>query len=427
VSEIRVNTDDLRASSASLQQTGKSLDQILSDLSKVISSVDRGKYKGQLAAQVSSIASKAQSTESQVKVHSQDLATELTTRANLFDTANEAGASAMLNSSVQMNALQNSSPLMNFFAQIKQLELNFANSIFALGGFIGGAVTGMVTSIIYSNSTISYSPITLSVNVDGLNLRYLPSLNGEILTKLPSGSKVTTIGIPGMTNDGIIWVQVRTSDGKVGWIAANQKDSQRINDDAQADSWNKKFFIDQVQAMNKDYGLKNNVDCGPASLVMALSVLGIQVPGERSGDQLVDARKNMAIEKTNDGLKDGTLNVLDLTEHQGVTHDLGPDDIVHGANNYGADAEPIDPSTKNMIDALQNGKELVVSGSYKSDTWKPNYHITGGHIIAVIGYESSTKNFIIADPLTKKYMSVSEKEMESFMKGNANVIAISKR
>ena len=54
---------------------------------------------------------------------------------------------------------------------------------------------------------------------DGLNLRRMPGPDGEVITQLPEGTRLETVG-PDRTINGVLWRNVRTPDGDEGWVAA---------------------------------------------------------------------------------------------------------------------------------------------------------------------------------------------------------------
>jgi hypothetical protein len=54
---------------------------------------------------------------------------------------------------------------------------------------------------------------------DGLNLRREPGPDGEVITRLPDGTRLEQAG-PDRSVNGVTWHNVRTPDGDVGWVAA---------------------------------------------------------------------------------------------------------------------------------------------------------------------------------------------------------------
>jgi len=186
-------------------------------------------------------------------------------------------------------------------------------------------------------------------------------------------------------------------------------------------------FINQIDAMVPFGITQHNADCGPSSLIMALSALGIIVPGKEPGDQIVDAREHMAVSTSNDGINNSD-GKLDLLEHQGAAHDIGVADITKGATYYGANAKVLaQPTPENIIYALQQGKTLVVSGIYTPELWKNEYPFTGGHFIAITSYDQAKKEFIIADPMTSGPIPITAQQLASFMSSDANAVALSNK
>ena len=54
---------------------------------------------------------------------------------------------------------------------------------------------------------------------DGLNLRRTPGPDGEVITRLPDGTRLESVG-PDRTVNGVVWRNVRAPDGSEGWVAA---------------------------------------------------------------------------------------------------------------------------------------------------------------------------------------------------------------
>ena len=54
---------------------------------------------------------------------------------------------------------------------------------------------------------------------DGLNLRREPGPDGEVITRLPDGTRLEQVG-PDRSVNGVTWHNVRSPDGDVGWVSA---------------------------------------------------------------------------------------------------------------------------------------------------------------------------------------------------------------
>jgi len=86
------------------------------------------------------------------------------------------------------------------------------------------APTSTATSM--PTATPTQTPTTttareVSVNGDGVNLRDAPSTSGGVLQVLSQDTRLTAVGTPTVPDAaGITWQNVRTADGRSGWVAA---------------------------------------------------------------------------------------------------------------------------------------------------------------------------------------------------------------
>ena len=60
--------------------------------------------------------------------------------------------------------------------------------------------------------------VVANTDGEGLNLRREPGPGGEVITRLPEGTRLEQVG-PDRTVDGVTWHNVRAPDGSVGWVS----------------------------------------------------------------------------------------------------------------------------------------------------------------------------------------------------------------
>lgn len=192
--------------------------------------------------------------------------------------------------------------------------------------------------------------------------------------------------------------------------------------------------INQFQADILDGGDGVNNDSAPASLVMALHELGINVVGETNsttlGQAINLARFSMASTTAKDGV-DSRGNYSE-TEHD---TSMTLDDVQRGALAAGVKTETLDPSSSDIMHFLQEGGQVVVSGTFNNKTSLPwtgdsssdKNSAPGGagdHIVEVSSYDSFTKLFTINDPARSSTVQVTAATLDYFMSGNAGAVGI---
>lgn len=192
--------------------------------------------------------------------------------------------------------------------------------------------------------------------------------------------------------------------------------------------------INQFDAERQIGGNGANSDCGPTSLVMSLHQLGLGVAGETascsSGDAVCLARRSMASSSAKDGV-DANGNWSDA-EHNTYT-DFS--DLSRGASAAGAIPTRISPSASGIINALNSGAKVIVSGTFAGKSPLPwtgdrgvdNQSAPGhatAHIINVSGFDPLTQKFTIHDPARNTPNQVTAAQLQSFMSGNAGALAI---
>ena len=76
---------------------------------------------------------------------------------------------------------------------------------------------GAATPTTAAGATRAY--VVANTGGDGLNLRRTPGPDGEVVTRLPDGTRLESVG-PDRTVNGVVWRNVRAPDGSEGWVAA---------------------------------------------------------------------------------------------------------------------------------------------------------------------------------------------------------------
>jgi surface antigen len=149
LSNIRVNTDELRSNSSSLKTGRASLAGIIGRLVSSVSSISAGKYGGQLEAKVVTLLSHATTRSASLQNQMSSLSGELDARAGAFDAANNPLGQLLFGPE---GTLANSE-LLVLFTALAGLETGAANFVFSLTGF-GENVVGRLTGVIPAPSAI---------------------------------------------------------------------------------------------------------------------------------------------------------------------------------------------------------------------------------------------------------------------------------
>ncbi|NMC34711.1 MAG: hypothetical protein GYA36_19990 [Veillonellaceae bacterium] len=137
--QIKVNTTELRISAQDLNSSANDINAVISQLVKNDIS---NAYSGQLKNAVTGIVSDAHPKAVKLQNQSWELRDELVLRADRFEAVNEAGSSAMINVSHQINGFIDGSPILILFGSISKSDLGKASLIWGLGGF--GGLIGLI-------------------------------------------------------------------------------------------------------------------------------------------------------------------------------------------------------------------------------------------------------------------------------------------
>lgn len=154
--EIVVKTEILRASASELERSASSILQAGSEASSASAVVSASEYEGQLAAKVSTLVAEARGTSDRLAQNANGLEGELIFRADGFDAANEAGASAMLRPSAALQQIGSGSTSVGLFAKLRQLGVDRANAIWGMAGFTGGLSFGALITTLAGPNTLKF-------------------------------------------------------------------------------------------------------------------------------------------------------------------------------------------------------------------------------------------------------------------------------
>lgn len=176
----------------------------------------------------------------------------------------------------------------------------------------------------------------------------------------------------------------------------------------QHDYWTK--HIAQFAGKYLPDGPSMRPNCGPASVTMALRMIGLDIPGfnGQNSEAVLDKARVLAT---------GTNNIA-----VGTT-DSELESLI--SKSGGKWSESTDFSQ--MTDWIKQGIPVVLSGNpahgwnsrYSSDQVYP---FDGGHWVTVSGYDNATGHYIVNDPLSQiGPIYVSEAELKNYNKAHGNL------
>lgn len=180
--QIKVNTNELRSESQNLNSSANEIGDNQNQLSRTNSSIGNA-YDGQLRRAVEGITGDVQPRGTQLRNRSLDLGDELVSRAVRFENANEAGGSAMIVMSHQLNSFIESSPILKIFSTLKKSDLAKASLFWGMSGLGFGGIIGLITFFPTINSFLQKAkalpsgsvPIPTPVPTPTPDLRPTPS------------------------------------------------------------------------------------------------------------------------------------------------------------------------------------------------------------------------------------------------------------
>lgn len=211
MTKIRVDPPVLQNMSQNIQSSSATLNSIGNNLTGNANGAPS--YEGQFGPKVREIAAGGSSLAGQLAGKFSGLASWLSNKAQQFlnaDNTSSAAVSSQYNNLSWMQWLLLGGIFPPFYF-VSFLSRYFPN------GINWNWLTGNITS-----PTIPSDPqgVSRSVTISGVNLRSNFGLSGSVLSTLPSGTYLEVLN-GRMQKDGYTWVQVRTADGKVGWMAEN--------------------------------------------------------------------------------------------------------------------------------------------------------------------------------------------------------------
>lgn len=145
MSEIKVNTDDLRNNAAAFNTEARKLNATLAELLSVLNSINLGKYQSQLSDRVRLRVIPTQEVISGYQDQLQELAEKLNNKALEFEQANTASMSNVTHLSMQMYAFTNSSATMTASATLRKIMNQKSESIWDWGGNLVRGLLDWVT------------------------------------------------------------------------------------------------------------------------------------------------------------------------------------------------------------------------------------------------------------------------------------------
>jgi len=190
----------------------------------------------------------------------------------------------------------------------------------------------------------------------------------------------------------------------------------------------------EAGAFGKQPGfVAGNADCAPTSAVMALSSLGLRMPGQSGsmsdGELVALARRRMATDPARDGVVDDHYS--DKEHSIGMTGK----DIEHMAHDFPGLSVTSRTATPAAISSgLKKGSSFVVSGKFSSrdddSPWPHNYWSKSAtdlrHVISVTGYDEKTQKFEVHDPGLDRAIFISAEQLQKFMESNGGAWEFSK-
>lgn len=156
-----------------------------------------------------------------------------------------------------------------------------------------------------------------------------------------------------------------------------------------------------------------NKDCGPASVVMALKLVGLKLPGV-TGSASAQGQINRARQLAGAGPSTQSTTNHELArvlERSGaVSHEVTSKDEVHNAVLAG---QPV----------ILNGNARN-AGAY-GPSFKPSQLVPfdGAHWIVVSGFDTKSGTYLINDPLSKVgVLKVTPAQLEAYMGGSLGIV-----
>lgn len=184
--------------------------------------------------------------------------------------------------------------------------------------------------------------------------------------------------------------------------------SSQVAPRTQYDYWTK--HIAQFRGKYLTDGPSMAPNCGPASVTMALRMIGLDIPGfsGQNSEQVLDKARIMAT-----GRNDVSVGTTDTELERVITQSGGR---WSESNNF-----------NQITDWVKQGIPVVLSGN-PAKGWDHRYTagqvypFDGGHWVTVSGYDAASGHYIVNDPLSQiGPIYVSEAELRSYNTAHGNL------
>lgn len=156
MSEIQVNTSDLRNGSQVLNDASDKIGDAQSHLGRLLGNIGNA-YDGQLRQSIEGAIGGSPMTGSRLQSRARELANELNDRSNRFESANQVSYSAMLTPIQYFNNLQRSSSIWRMLFLLNPLSLKRAAFLLAIGG-LGLGTHALISFISKSDNRATLQP-----------------------------------------------------------------------------------------------------------------------------------------------------------------------------------------------------------------------------------------------------------------------------
>ncbi len=201
--------------------------------------------------------------------------------------------------------------------------------------------------------------------------------------------------------------------GLVDRISAPRQGARKVGSEVWAGVRDPRtVHVSQVPSRFNPNPAPGNRDCGPASVVMALRLIGTPIPGATSSDapqKLINRARKLT----------GNLSAAAST----TNHELGRALRAAGA------------STREIMDAASikaavlDGKPVILNGNPRhagAYGWKFSERqmqpYNGAHWIVVSGWDAASRTFIVNDPLSKVgAVKVTPAQLEAYRGGSLGI------
>jgi hypothetical protein len=170
--------------------------------------------------------------------------------------------------------------------------------------------------------------------------------------------------------------------------------------------------VTQVPSKYNPHPAAGNRDCGPASVVMALRMLGMKAPGASTGGEAQIDRVRVLATGSN--------------SHTTATTNF---ELERALSAAGASTTEV-ASIEDVERAVLAGKPVVLNGNPRNaGAYGPRFSAkqmtpySGGHWITVTGYDKRADRFIVNDPLSKVgAIKVTRKELSAYLGSSLGIV-----